>query len=142
VFGDLEVDCARDTVLLIYGLLRARADIPVLRSRGATRPTARVSIPADLHAHGDLVCGFLTAPGTLILRSPVGSWTLPTHQHKAGALQEARASQSASHCTSRSAPREVATVTGVELQLVGRFPLGLRGPVAAPSVDDRTSSVK
>ncbi|MEA2199352.1 MAG: hypothetical protein QOJ25_3403 [Solirubrobacteraceae bacterium] len=65
-------ECSHPSVLLVYGLLRATRDVVTLTAHGASRPLARASIPAGVHAGGVLVYGVAITPAKLIVKSPAG----------------------------------------------------------------------
>lgn len=71
-FGDFG-ECSHRSVLVVYGLLRARRDVVALTIHGAPRPLNRATIPAGLHAGGVLVYGIAITPARLSVKSPSGA---------------------------------------------------------------------
>jgi hypothetical protein len=70
-FGDFG-ECSHPSVLLVYGLLRARHDVVALTVHGVARSLNRASVPASLHAGGVLVYGIALTPARLSVKSSSG----------------------------------------------------------------------
>jgi hypothetical protein len=71
-FGDFG-ECSHRSVLLVYGLLRARHDVVALSVHGVARPLNRATVPAGLRAGGVLVYGIALTPARLSVRSASGA---------------------------------------------------------------------
>ncbi len=71
---EFETVCKPHPYEIVYGLLKAPRDTVLARSAaGASTPLREVAIPANMHAHGDLVYAALsTAPTELLIRAPSG----------------------------------------------------------------------
>jgi hypothetical protein len=70
-FGDFG-ECSHPSVLLVYGLLRARRDGVTLSVHGVARPLNRATIPAGLRAGGVLLYGIALTPARLSIKSSAG----------------------------------------------------------------------
>ncbi|HEY7935204.1 MAG TPA: hypothetical protein VID48_15400 [Solirubrobacteraceae bacterium] len=73
------VACSRHPVILLWGLLRASSDTVLVGSGGKPHPLARVMIPADLDAGGELAYGLLKSASTLIVKNSAGK-TVEEHR--------------------------------------------------------------